>query len=61
MLAAQPALTAAQVRGVLLRTARPLAGVDYNWRKDAGFGVIDADAAVNDAIRINQHTDRTNP
>jgi subtilisin family serine protease len=61
MLAAQPALTAAQVRGILLRTARPLAGVDYNWRKDAGFGVIDADAAVNDAIRINQHTDRTNP
>lgn len=59
MLAVQPTLTAAQIRGILLRTSRPLAGADYNWRKDAGFGVVDADAAVKDAIVINQRKDRT--
>ena len=61
MLAVQPNLTAAQIRGVLLRTSRPLAGADYNWRKDAGFGVIDAEVAVKDAIAINQRKDRTLP
>lgn len=61
MLAVQPNLTAAQIRGILLRTSRPLSGADYNWRRDAGFGVIDAEAAVMDAMTINQRTDRTLP
>ena len=52
-------LTAAQIRGILLRTSRPLAGADYNWRQDAGFGVIDAEEAIKDAITINQRKDRT--
>src|SRR5262245_26668493 len=30
MLAVQPGLTAAQIRGILLRTSRPIAGDDYN-------------------------------
>jgi subtilisin family serine protease len=59
MLAVQPRLTAAQVRGILLRTSTPLAGNDYNWRKDAGFGVIDAEKAIAEALGINQRTDRT--
>ena len=59
MLAVQPNLTAAQIRGILLRTSRPLPGNDYNWRKDAGFGVLDAEAAIQDAIVINQRRDRT--
>jgi hypothetical protein len=59
MLAVQDELTAAQIRGILLRTSRPLAGADYNWRNDAGYGVIDADAAIKDAIIINQRNDRT--
>ena len=59
MLAVRPDLTAAQIRGILLRTSRPLPGNDYNWRKDAGFGVLDAEAAVQDAIVINQRRDRT--
>jgi subtilisin family serine protease len=61
MLAVQPELTAAQIRGILLRTSRPLAGADYNWRKEAGFGVIHADDAIKDAIIINQRNDRTTP
>ena len=59
MLAVQPELTAAQIRGILLRTSRPLAGADYNWRNDAGYGVIDPDGAIKDAITINQRNDRT--
>lgn len=46
MLAIAPTLTAAQIGGILRRTARPLAGADYQWRKDAGFGVIDPEAAI---------------
>jgi hypothetical protein len=59
MLAAQPGLTAAQIRGVLLRTSTPLPGGDYNWRNDAGFGAIDPKACVAEAIRINTRKDLT--
>ncbi len=38
MLAANPDLTAAQCRGILQRTARPLAGASYSWVNDMGFG-----------------------
>jgi subtilisin family serine protease len=41
MLAAEPKLTAAQIAGIIQRTARPLPGADFSWRNDAGFGVID--------------------
>jgi subtilisin family serine protease len=60
MLAVQPTLTAAQVRGILMRTSRPLAGADYTWRKDAGFGIVDPQASIQDAATINHRTDRTN-
>lgn len=46
MLAIAPNLTGAQIGGILRRTARPLPGADYQWRKDAGYGVIDPDAAI---------------
>ncbi|HEX6255802.1 MAG TPA: S8 family serine peptidase [Euzebyales bacterium] len=46
MLAIEPRLTAPQISGILRRTSRPLAGADYQWRKDAGFGVIDPAAAI---------------
>jgi len=45
MLSAKPTLTAAQILGLLRRTARPLPGSDYAWRDDAGYGrVVPADA-----------------
>ena len=41
MLAENPRLTAAQVSGIIQRTARPLPGADFQWRDDAGYGVIE--------------------
>lgn len=46
MLSINPTLTAAQISGILRRTAQPLPGADYRWRKDAGYGVIDPDDAI---------------
>ncbi len=53
MLAANPDLTSAQCAGILQRTARPLPGLSYEWRNDAGFGVIDPQAAVEEARTFN--------
>ena len=41
MLALNPKLTAAQIGGIIQRTARPLPGQTYAWRNDAGYGQID--------------------
>jgi subtilisin family serine protease len=54
MLSANRDLTPAQCSGILQRTARPLPGASYEWRNDAGFGVIDAAAAVEEARTFNQ-------
>jgi subtilisin family serine protease len=51
MLAIKPDLTAAQVQGIVRSTSRPLAGHDFTWRNDTGFGVIDAAACVEEAAR----------
>lgn len=48
MLNIDPRLTAAQIGGILRRTAEPLPGADYMWRKEAGYGVINPDAAINE-------------
>ncbi len=40
MLQLQPQLSAAQVQGIIRRTAQPLPGYDYQWQNDAGFGRI---------------------
>ncbi|CAN5334670.1 hypothetical protein BH10PSE6_BH10PSE6_23880 [soil metagenome] len=54
MLSANKHLTSAQCSGILQRTARPLPGASYEWRNDAGFGVIDAAAAIEEARTFNQ-------
>ena len=54
MLAANPQLTSAQCAGILLRTAKPLPGGSYEWGNDAGFGRINAEAAVEEAARANE-------
>jgi subtilisin family serine protease len=53
MLAIQPRLTAAQIAGILQRTARPLPGGDFAWKNDAGFGRIDPDACLKEAAVLN--------
>lgn len=59
MLSANPALTAAQVGGIIQRTARPLPGANYQWRDDAGYGVIDPRACVDEAIHAHDRKDVT--
>ena len=59
MLAAQRDLSAAQIVGIIQRTARPLPGASFAWRDDAGFGAIDAEACVREAARVNEREDRT--
>lgn len=54
MLSANKDLTSAQCSGILQRTARPLPGASYEWRNDAGFGVIDPAAAIDEARTFNQ-------
>jgi subtilisin family serine protease len=53
MLSAQRSLTAAQIEGIVKRTARPLPGASYAWLNDAGFGRIDPNACVKEAARVN--------
>ena len=59
MLSAEPRLTAAQIVGIIKRTARPLPGADYTWRDDAGFGVIDPDECIREANLVFEREDLT--
>jgi subtilisin family serine protease len=46
MLGIAPTLTAAQILGIIRTTSTPLAGHDYAWRNDTGFGTVEADRCV---------------
>lgn len=52
MLAVNPGLTAAQIGGIVKRTAQPLPGSDFAWRDDAGSGAIEAEACVAEATAM---------
>ena len=54
MLATNPGLTAAQCLSIIRATAQPLPGDDYAWRDDAGFGMVDANAALQAADEFDQ-------
>lgn len=58
MLAARSNLNAAQCEGIIKRTARPLPSHGYEWRSDAGYGVIDPVAAINEALNFDSRTER---
>ena len=57
MLSSNPRLTAAQCSGILQRTSRPLPGGSYEWRNDAGFGAVDAAAALAEAASFDERED----
>ncbi|HEU4689187.1 MAG TPA: S8 family peptidase, partial [Vicinamibacterales bacterium] len=57
MLAKNRRLTAAQIEAILKRTATPLPGAGFEWTNDAGFGVIDPDAALAEVDQIDQRKD----
>jgi subtilisin family serine protease len=59
MFGVQPALTAAQVEGIIQRTAQPLPGTDFSWSNAAGFGRIDPDGCLEEAARLHERTDLT--
>jgi subtilisin family serine protease len=60
MLATQPDLTAAQIGGVIQRTALPLpAAGGFSWVNDAGFGVIQPDRCLEEAAILGQRRDLT--
>lgn len=49
MLSLNPYLTAAQIRAIMTRTARPLS---RGWRKASGFGEINIEKCLEEALRI---------
>lgn len=53
MLRRNPLLTASQISGILKRTSSPLPGNDYAWKNDAGYGVVNPVACINEAQNIN--------
>ncbi len=59
MLAVNPKLTAAQIGGILRRTARPLPGSDFRWRDDAGVGEIDPARCLEEAATVDVNRDIT--
>jgi hypothetical protein len=57
MLAVERRLTAAQIGGIIKRTARPLPGHDFAWANDAGFGRIDVEACIEEAKQVADRTE----
>jgi subtilisin family serine protease len=52
MLAINHDLTAAQIGGILRRTARPLPASDFTWRDDAGAGEVDPERCLREAAIV---------
>jgi subtilisin family serine protease len=59
MFAVNPKLTAAQIGGILRRTAQPLPGSDFRWRDDAGVGEIDPGRCLDEAAAVDVNRDIT--
>ncbi|MEW8437355.1 MAG: S8 family serine peptidase [Candidatus Thiodiazotropha taylori] len=59
MLAENPGLTSAQIVGILQRTSQPLPGDAYQWKNDAGYGVIQPEACIAEARAQKTTRDRT--
>ena len=55
--AMEPGLTAAQIEGIIRRSATPLPGASFEWANDAGFGVIDPEACLREVERVNERKD----
>lgn len=59
MLAVEHKLTAAQIIGILQRTATPLPGASFSWKNDSGYGQLQSDLCVEEAALINAKEDLT--
>ncbi|MBR0757103.1 S8 family serine peptidase [Bradyrhizobium jicamae] len=59
MLSLSPQLNAAQIGSIIQRTARPLPGKTFDWANDAGFGVIDPQACLDETLKASRRQDIT--
>jgi subtilisin family serine protease len=59
MLGLEPKLTAAQIEGIIIRTADPLPGGSFKWVNDAGFGRVNPKRCLEETELINQRQDKT--
>jgi len=59
MLNINSALTSSQIEGIMQRTAQPLPGATFAWKNDAGYGRINAEACLAEAMAVSQRQDRT--
>ncbi len=57
MLACEPRLTAAQIEGIIHRTSRPLPGKAFEWSNDSGFGVIQPEDCLKEALLVNKRAE----
>lgn len=60
MLSLAPTLNAAQIGGIIQRTARPLPGKTFAWANDAGYGAVDPAACIAETLLVNRRDDITN-
>lgn len=59
LLARRRELTAAQILGIMQRTAAPLPGADFDWRDDAGYGRIRPASCLDEVEALTARKDRT--
>lgn len=57
MLSINDTLTAAQIIGIIRRTASPLPGRSFDWQNDSGFGVINVEACLDEALNAGDMED----
>jgi len=55
----KPQLSAAQINGILRKTAQPLPGMSYQWKNDTGFGAIDPKKCIIEALKVYERKDVT--
>ncbi|WP_394970361.1 S8 family serine peptidase [uncultured Croceitalea sp.] len=59
LLAMRPQLTSSQIAGILKRTATPITGLNYDWKDDTGFGLVNVDACIQEANQLINFEDVT--
>jgi hypothetical protein len=59
MLSLDHSLNAAQIGGIIQRTARPLPGKTFDWVTDAGYGAIDPETCMTEALSVHARQDIT--
>jgi subtilisin family serine protease len=59
MLGTRNTLSAAQVLGIMRRTASPVENSDFSWKNDTGFGLLNVASCVREARNIDTYDDIT--